>query len=124
MNTPRLLIVDDEPEVTQYLKSYFDQKGIETFTAATGDEALELINSQQPSLVLLDIRLGKGVSGLEVLRRAKRAKSTAEFICLSAVEDQNIVDMAKGLGASSYITKPIVIAELDRIVLVRLKKNV
>ncbi len=123
MNATQLLIIDDEPEVTQYLKTYFEQKGIKTLTAATGEEALELITSANPSLVILDIRLGRGFSGLEVLRRAKRAKSTAEFIVLSAVGDRNMIDMAMGLGAVSYITKPIVIADLDRIVLSRLKPS-
>ncbi len=117
----KILIVDDEPEVTGYLKTYFELQGVAVSTAATGEDALEILASECPSLVLLDIRLGKGLSGIEVIRRAKQMKWSAEIIVLSALEDRNIMDLAKGLGASAYITKPIIIAELERVVLSRLK---
>lgn len=120
-NKKRVLIVDDEMETTDYLKEYFTGQGLEVSTAGTGEQALEVLASFQPSLVLLDMRMGKGLSGLEVIRRAKSAKSLAQFVVVTGVDDQNVAKMAIGLGASDYLTKPFRIADLERIVLARLK---
>jgi DNA-binding response OmpR family regulator len=117
----RILIVDDEMETTDYLKEYLQGQGLEVSTAGSGEQALELLASFQPSLVLLDMRMGKGLSGLEVIRRAKSAKSQAQFVVVTGIDDQNVAKMAIGLGATDYLTKPFRIADLDRIVLARLK---
>lgn len=116
----RILIVDDEIEATDYLKEYFQGQGLDVLTAESGEKALELLSSQHPALVLLDMRMG-GFSGLEVIRRAKAAKSQAIFVVITGVDDQNVAKMAIGLGASDYLTKPFRIADLERIVLARLK---
>lgn len=116
----RILIVDDEIEATDYLKEYFQSQGLDVLTAESGEKALELISSQSPALVLLDMRMG-GFSGLEVIRRSKAAKSQAVFVVITGVDDQNVAKMAIGLGASDYLTKPFRIADLERIVLARLK---
>lgn len=117
----RILIVDDEIEAADYLKEYFEGQGLEVSTAGTGEQALEVLASFKPSLVLLDMRMGKGLSGLEVIRRAKASKSSAQFVVVTGVDDQNVAKMAIGLGASDYLTKPFRIADLERIVLARLK---
>ena len=119
---PRLLVIEDELEVSDYLRDYFQLHGVEVFTTASGEEALALIESKQPDLVLLDLRLEGGISGLEVLRRAKAAKSKAEIIVVTAIDDDNVAELAKGLGAADYVTKPLVVSDLDRTILGRLKK--
>ena len=116
-----LLIVEDEEEVVNYLKDFFQQHELEVLTASTGEEGLELLSSKNPSLVLLDMKLGSGISGMEVLRRGKADYPQIEFIVVTAVDDHNVADMAKGLGARDYITKPFNILELERVVLPRLK---
>ena len=120
---PRLLVIEDELEATNSLKEFFAPHGVEVLTAPTGEEGLELLASEKPELVLLDLKLGKGLSGLEVLRRAKASKTQTEFVVITAVSDRNIAEMAKGLGAAAYITKPFSLEALEHVVLSRLKKT-
>ncbi len=117
----RILVVDDELDITDELKAYFQQQGFETLTAATGEEALALISSHKPALVMLDMKLGSGISGMEVLRRTIAAKTGTHIIMVTAVDDQNVVEMAKGLGVCEYINKPFTFEKLERIVLAKLK---
>lgn len=123
MASKKILIVDDELEAADYLKEYFHNQGLHVLTASTGEEGLSLLNSERPSLVLLDMRLGKGVSGLEVLRQAKALSTKADIVVVTGVDDQNVAEMAKGLGACDYITKPYSIKDLERVVLSRLKSG-
>src|SRR3990167_2703339 len=118
---PKLLVIEDELEVSDYLKDYFQFHGVEVFTTPSGEEGLALLESKQPDLVLLDLKLGTGISGLEVLRRAKAAKAKAQIVVVTAVDDENVAKLAKGLGAADYITKPLVVSDLDRTILSRLK---
>jgi len=121
---PSLLVIDDELEVTGYLKEYFQAHGLEVSVATTGEDGLALLTSENPPhLALLDLKLGSGISGLEVLRRAKVAKTKAQIIVVTAVDDRNVAEMAKGFGAVDYITKPFSLEELDRVVLSRLKSE-
>ena len=118
---PSLLVIDDELETLDYLRLFFQRPGIEVLTAASGEEGLTLIESEKPDLVLLDLRLGPGLSGIEVLRRLKAAGSQPRVIVLTAVDDQNVADMARGLGAIDYMNKPFSISDLEKTVLPRLK---
>ena len=119
-NPKKILIVDDEQDVTSALKDYFQAQGLDVLTASSGEKGLELLNSEKPALALLDMRLKEGLSGMEVLRRAKAAKSKAEIVVITAVDNQNVADLAKGLGAADYLTKPIRMEDLKRVVLSRL----
>jgi DNA-binding response OmpR family regulator len=121
MSDKRILVVDDEPDVTAYLKSYFQQHKLEVLTASTGEEGLSLLLAHKPAIVLLDLRLGDGISGIEVLRRSLAAKTGSQIIVVTAVDDRNVASMAMGLGAADYLTKPFMLEELERIVLNRLK---
>ncbi|MCM8794905.1 MAG: response regulator [Candidatus Omnitrophica bacterium] len=122
-NSKRILVVDDEPDVTFYLKTFFESKGIGVRTAASGEEGLRLILSEEFSLVLLDMRMGDGLSGLEVIRRSVKAGRKTPIIVVTAVDDRNVADMALGLGAADYLTKPFILEELQHIVLARLEKG-
>ena len=118
---PSLLIIEDELEIVDYLCDYFKLHGVEVLSAPTGEEGLTILSDKKPDLVLLDMKLGAGMSGLEFLRRAKATKSTAQIIVVTAVDDQNVANMAKGLGAADYVTKPLTLQDIERVVLSRLK---
>jgi len=120
---PKLLIVEDELEVVDYLKDYFVRHGVEVFTATSGEAGLQTLTDWKPDVVLLDMKLGAGISGLEFLRRAKAAGATAEIIVVTAVDDDNIATMSRGLGAADYVTKPLTIQDIERVVLPLLKKS-
>lgn len=117
-----ILLIEDELEVADSLKGYLELKGYSVATADDGERGLALMVQEKPRLVLLDMKLGSGISGMEVLRRAKEAKEQAQIIVVTAVDDQNVVDMAKGLGADGYLTKPMDLKDLEQAVLTRLER--
>jgi DNA-binding response OmpR family regulator len=107
---PSVLIVDDEPQIVDFLQMGFSYEGFLVFTAMTGTEAIQSVITHQPDLVILDIML-PGYDGLEVTRQIRRSQDTA-IIMLTARGD--IDDRVTGLdtGADDYISKPFAFREL------------
>ncbi|HEY8486274.1 MAG TPA: response regulator transcription factor [Limnochordales bacterium] len=101
---PRILVVDDEPEIVEVLRAYLEREGFAVQTAGDGRTALELARSRRPDLVVLDWML-PGLDGPEVCRRL-RAESDVPIIMLTARGDE--VDRVVGLelGCDDYVTKP------------------
>src|SRR5262245_14533870 len=104
---PRILIVDDEPFNVDYLEQELEDLDYETLSAVNGQEALEVIRSESPDLVLLDIMMPL-IDGFGVLEKVKADASTRNIpiIVISASNDlQNIV---KGIekGAEDFLPKP------------------
>jgi DNA-binding response OmpR family regulator len=103
----KILIVDDEPNIVLALEYLMRKNGFEVFIARNGSEALELIKTEIPDLMLLDIMM-PDVDGYEVCRIVKSQEeySACKVIFLSAKSKK--VDMEKGyeLGADLYLTKP------------------
>lgn len=120
---PGMLIVEDELELADRLREYFQARGLAVYTAQTGEKGLELLFSEKPDLVLLDLKLGEGIAGIEFLRRARAAKTAAQIVVVTAVDDENMVEMARGLGAVDYVPKPFSLAILEKTILLRLKQQ-
>lgn len=103
----RVLVVDDDRQVVRLVQSYLEQAGYQVLTAYDGTRALQLIRSERPDLVVLDLML-PGQDGWEVTRsvRGNSALPSLPIIMLTArVEDtERIVGLE--LGADDYITKP------------------
>lgn len=118
----KLLIVDDEVDVREFAKNFFTRRKIETFIAAGGKEALEIVKTQKPTLVLLDVRM-EDMNGLDVLKEIKRIDKDIKVIMVSGVEEKDAIDKAKHLGALTFIHKPLVLDELEEIVLKELNAN-
>lgn len=118
----KLLIVDDEPDVREFAKSFFRKRDIEVITASGGFQALELIANEAPNLVLLDVRMEE-MSGLEVLRELRTRNNHIKVIMVTGVEDDEVVGEANQLGVMGYIHKPLVLDELEKIVLAQLNKT-
>lgn len=110
MSGPRILIVDDEPQMLRVLRPALAASGYETLEAATGREALKAIAAHAPDAVLLDLGL-PDMDGKEVLRRA-RAFSQVPIIILSAREREAEKIAALDAGADDYVEKPFSIGEL------------
>ncbi len=107
---PRVLVVDDEPKIVDVVASYLARAGYEPLAARTGTEALRLCETEEPSLVILDLML-PDIPGEEVCRRI-RSRSRVPIIMLTAkVEDADAV-AGLGLGADDYVTKPFSPREL------------
>ncbi len=100
----RVLLVDDEPMVRKVLRSYLEADGFDVTETGSGEQALDLVRSVAPDLVVLDVML-PGIDGVEVLRRL-RTFSQVYVMLVTAKTDE--VDKLIGLsvGADDYVTKP------------------
>src|SRR5438874_2010747 len=107
---PVVLIVDDEPQIIEFLRMGFGYEGFCVGIARTGPEALQAVAAQQPDMVIFDVML-PGLNGLEVAQQIRKAHDTC-IIMLTAKED--VEDLVAGLdmGADDYVTKPFVFREL------------
>ena len=104
----RVLVVDDEPVNRQVLSNYLALEGFELTLAASGDEALRLLEEESFDLVLLDIMMPRR-SGYEVCRKLREKHPIAELpvIFLTAKNQDSDVVTGMALGANDYLTKPI-----------------
>ncbi len=107
----RILVVDDEAHIVEFVRGYLERDGYEVLTAADGDTALELARTAHPSLLVLDVMLPKQ-SGFDVLRSLRSSGSSVPVIMLTARDD--LVDRVTGLelGADDYVVKPFEPREL------------
>ncbi len=116
---PKLMIVDDELDVREYLKNFFKRRKIDVITAESGEEALELIGPNQPDLMLLDIRM-TGIDGVETLKRIRQAGNNVKVIMVTGVEDKDLLSPLSTLDVIACIHKPLILEELEKEVLHRL----
>lgn len=110
MEKTKVLVVDDEPGIRNIITAYLKSEGCDFRTAVNGEEAINLIRSYKPDVIVLDIML-PGIDGFEVLSQLRR-ESNAYVIMLSAKSEE--VDKLVGLniGADDYLTKPFSPREL------------
>jgi len=106
----RVLVVEDEPNIAEFIRRGLTYKGYEVEVAHTGEEALDLAWERPVDLVILDLML-PGIDGIEVCRRLRAAGDVA-IIVLTARD--KIDDKVEGLeaGADDYVTKPFAFEEL------------
>lgn len=116
----KLLIVDDETDVREFAKRFFSKRAIETLTASGGGEALRIIEEHKPDLVLLDVRMEE-MTGVEVLKRLREQGNDIKVIMVTGVEDETVVNEANSWGVRGYIHKPLILEELEKIVMEELK---
>jgi DNA-binding response OmpR family regulator len=104
MAATRILLVDDEPMVTEGVGRYLEREGFEVATAADGEEALRLARESKPDLVVLDVLLPK-LDGLSVCRALRRDSQTP-IIMLTARGEESDRILGLELGADDYVVKP------------------
>jgi len=119
---PKLLIVDDELDVQEFAKRFFQKREIDVISTGDGADALHLIETQKPDIVLLDINM-EHISGIKVLRSLREKGNQVKVIMVTGVEDEDTVAEAKKLGVVDYIHKPLVLDELEKVVTETLKKG-
>jgi two-component system KDP operon response regulator KdpE len=112
MSGARILVVDDEPEITRALRSILSANGFEPIVASTAEEALDLLGRRHPDLVLLDLVLPDR-SGLEVTRVIRQDLGLdLPIVVLSAHGEEESKVEALDLGADDFVTKPFGVREL------------
>jgi two-component system response regulator MprA len=119
---PRVLVVDDDPELRQFLRQELEVEGYGCDTAAGGTQALTKIRNSNWDLVVLDWTL-PDFSGVEVCRRMRGAQDTTPVLMLTARDDVKERVEALDAGADDYLTKPFSIEELLARVRARLRRK-
>ncbi len=113
MGKTRLLVVEDDFDISNMLKIYFNSQGYDVDTAPRGEVALEKTRQVMPHLIVLDIML-PDIDGYEVCRRLRTATRTSHIPVIFLTQKDERSDKLQGLelGADDYITKPFDIEEL------------
>ena len=107
----KILIVEDEKSIAHFISTILTTNGYETILAKTGTEAMTMLSSHCPDLVILDLGL-PDMDGIEVLKRTRAAGKRLPIIMLTAKSE--VSDKVEGLdaGANDYLTKPFAAKEL------------
>lgn len=105
-DVPRILVVDDDPEIRQALETFFHLEGCSVTSASNGEDALQYLRDENGfDLVLLDVMLPK-INGFEVLRQSQEMGTSSPVLMMSGRGDQEDILKGFGLGAQDYIIKP------------------
>jgi two-component system KDP operon response regulator KdpE len=121
MSEIRILLADDEPQITRVLRRGLSSKGFEVQVAQDGEEALSVFHQWKPDLVITDLSM-PGMGGLELCRRIRKT-SNVPILVLSVKGDERIKIEALDTGADDYITKPFGMEELFARIRVALRRS-
>jgi len=117
----KILLIEDEVKIARFITLELEHEGYEVKAAHDGRSGLQLCESWQPDLLILDLMLPQ-LSGIEVCRRL-RQNSDIPIIMLTAKDDVSDKVMGLDMGADDYMTKPFAIEELLARIRVNLKKH-
>ncbi|MFY0761350.1 MULTISPECIES: response regulator [Metabacillus] len=107
----KILIVDDQYGIRILLNEVFQKAGYQTFQAANGFQALEIVDKHKPDLVLLDMKI-PGMDGIEILKRMRVVEPDIRVIIMTAYGELDMIQEAKDLGALTHFAKPFDIDEI------------
>ena len=114
----RILVVDDEQNARDALKTIFTEEGYDVAEAADGEAGLAALSTFKPDAVLCDIRMPK-MDGLQLLEKAKAEGHSAVFVMVTAFGSIETAVQAMKMGAEDYVTKPVdvsaVLARLEKV---------
>jgi DNA-binding NtrC family response regulator len=108
----RLLVVEDEPEMREFLSRFFSRKGYEVYTAEGGEQAWKTIEETVFDLVICDLVM-ENLNGMELLKWVRSSDSALPFIIITGAGSIETAVEAIQLGAFHYITKPFNITDLE-----------
>jgi two-component system KDP operon response regulator KdpE len=121
-NAPRILLIEDEPEIRRFLRASLGAHGFELREASTGQEGLRQAAEQPPDIILLDLGL-PDIGGLQVIEQV-RGWSSVPIVVLSARGQEADKITALDAGADDYLTKPFGVGELLARLRVALRRQV
>ena len=121
-SVPRILVVDDEPSMQDFLEILLQRDGYDVVTCASAESALVALESDDFDLVISDIRM-PGISGVELLERIRQLDSEALVVLITAHDSTESAVEAMKRGAYDYLTKPFSVDEISLIVEKALEKK-
>jgi len=113
----KLMVVDDEIEVCNFVKMFFEQRGFRVLRAHDALEAVSIARQNQPHVILMDVGMKESDDGITALPKIREVAPQARVIMTTAVDDEISMARAKSLGAVDYITKPLVLEDLETAVI-------
>jgi two-component system chemotaxis response regulator CheY len=111
VETPSILITDDDSAFRETLRAMFEPRGFRTLTAASGEETLRILGLEKVHLLLLDMHMPR-LTGLETVRRLREVNSLLPCVLLSAALDETIRQQARLIDVFSVLSKPVSQREL------------
>jgi len=111
----KILVVDDESDICDFVKTFFKERGFHVLTALNAEDAISITKKDRPDLILLDIKM-KGMDGIAALSHIREFDKNAKIIMVTALDDQEKMREAYRLGAVGYITKPLALDQLEEAV--------
>src|SRR3972149_4461225 len=115
MSKEKILIVDDEKGIRDFLEIMLKKEGYKTAVAVSGEDAIKLFNNSSYDLVISDVRM-KGMSGVELLKSIKEINPEIVVLMITAYASVDTAIDAMKAGAYDYITKPFKIDEVKHII--------
>jgi len=109
----RILVIDDEVEICEMLKSFLVKKGYEVITTTSAADGIEKLKTEKPKVILLDIRM-PDMDGVEVMKKIRKIDQNVVVIMATGVIDEEIARETMKLGASDYIVKPFDLGYLEK----------
>ena len=116
--TCKILTVDDQMGIDSFFCEFFTARTYEVLNAMSGSEAIAIVKKEKPRLVLLDINM-RGMNGIEALKKIKEIDKDIVVIMVTGVKDDDGINEALSAGADDYITKPLSLEYLDKVVLLK-----
>lgn len=101
----KMLIVDDEKSICDFVGTFFKARGHQIFTTVNPCEALEIVKRESPKIILLDVRMHQ-MDGLTLLKKIKESGCKAKVIMVTVADDEETRQKATRLGADAFISKP------------------
>lgn len=117
MHMKKILLVDDEPNIIMSLEYTFKKNNFQVFIARDGQEALDIVQTETPDLIILDIMMPNvdGYATIEAIRKDEKL-TNCKVIFLSAKNKESDIEKGMKLGANAYMTKPFSIKKLIELV--------
>jgi DNA-binding response OmpR family regulator len=111
-----VLLVDDEPSILSATRAGLLDRGFHVEAVGGAEDAIRVIRSHKPSIVVSDLVM-PGTNGFELFETVKKEHAGLPFIFLTAVDDYYARKFGREMGGAAYITKPVDLDELERIIL-------
>ena len=111
MQNRRILIVDDEKDIRDTMRAFFELQGFEVFEAADGVEAIERVREEPFDVVLTDLMM-PGLNGLEVLKLVRSTSPATAVLIITAYPSPQVESKAMELGCDGFLSKPFRLDQL------------